>query len=546
MEASSSLDYVSKHCRIDIRPRAPTRIGARMGRPEKAKERLMRPPPHGLFPIGSLGGSQRLLSKALEKGNVEVEVGLRRCDKCGKTWFLPLCPCGGHTVNLRRVVTESIPLRELHRRAASSLQEGKVNGVKLVQGMISRFKTPEPLEKALLRAKHGIFVFKDGTTRFDMTNLPLTHFRPSEVGLTVEKARDLGYTKDIDGRPLEEEHQLLELRPQDIVVSRLCGDYLLRVSHFVDDLMVKVYGMEPHYGLHGPEDLIGHLVVGLAPHTSVGVLARVIGLTSARVCFAHPFFHAAKRRDADGDEDSVILLLDGLLNFSREFLPEKRGGLMDAPLVLSTRIDPREVDKEAQNMEICSRYPLEFYRAAERFTHPRDLEESIDTVGKRVGTVLQFEGFSYTQEVDDIAEAPLRSTYKEGNMISKMEGQLALARRIRAVEAEDVVARIVTHHFLPDLIGNLKAFTRQQFRCTKCNSKYRRIPLKGVCLNCGGNITLTVHRSSVVKYLDVSKRISEEYGISTYLRQRIGLVEEAIDSMFQDETKQDSKLDDFF
>lgn len=545
VEASSPLEYVSRLSGIRVKARAPTRIGARMGRPEKAKERLMKPPPHGLFPIGGNGGSQRLLSKALERDRVVAEVGIRRCESCGKSWFLPLCPCGGHTTPLGKVVEQPIPLRELHSQATASLEEGRIQGVKLVKGMISRNKTPEPLEKALLRAKHGIFVFKDGTTRFDMTNLPLTHFRPVEVGLSVERGRQLGYAKDVEGRPLEREEQLLELKPQDIVVSSACGEYMLRVARFVDDLLVKVYDMEAFYNLQSAGDLIGRLVVGLAPHTSVGVLGRIIGLCPARVCFAHPFFHAAKRRDADGDEDSVILLLDGLLNFSREFLPEKRGGLMDAPLVLSTRIDPREIDKEAQNMEVCSSLPLEMYEAAERFTHPREVEELIDTVAKRIGTVLQFEGFGYTHEVDGVANAPLLSSYKEGNMVSKMEGQLALADKIRAVDAEDVVARIVTHHFLPDLIGNLKAFTSQQFRCTKCNAKYRRIPLKGKCLGCGGNLTLTVHRSSVIKYLEVSKRISEEYGVSAYLRQRIELVEEAIESTFQDESKQVAKLEDF-
>lgn len=544
VDAAGPLAYVEAHAGFRVKARAPTRIGARMGRPEKAKHRLMKPPPHGLFPIGGHGGPQRLLSKALGVDQVSVEVGVRRCDSCGRSWFLPACPCGGHTRPLGRTVEFPVPLGELHARAAKAVGES-VEGVKLVQGMISRQKTPEPLEKALLRAKHGIFVFKDGTSRFDMTNLPLTHFRPSEVGLTVEKARELGYTCDVAGRRLEEGSQMLELRPQDIVVSRLCGEYLLRVSKFVDDLLVTLYGGEIYYDLEKPEELIGHLVMGLAPHTSVGVLARIIGLSPARVCLAHPFFHAAKRRDADGDEDSVILLLDGLLNFSRSFLPEKRGGLMDAPLVLSTRIDPREIDKEAQNMEVCSSLPLELFEAAERFAHPREVEELVDTVGKRVGTVLQFEGFGYTHEVGSLTDAPLRSTYKEGDMVSKMEGQLALARRIRAVDAEDVVSRLVTHHFLPDLIGNLKAFTRQQFRCTKCNAKYRRIPLKGDCTKCGGNLTLTVHRSSVIKYLEVSKRISEEYGISSYLRQRIDLVEEAIDSMFRDETKQDSKLEDF-
>ena len=42
----------------------------------------------------------------------------------------------------------------------------------------------------------------------------------------------------------------------------------------------------------------------------------------------------------DGDEDCIMLLLDGLINFSRSFLPETRGGTMDAPLVLTSRIDP--------------------------------------------------------------------------------------------------------------------------------------------------------------------------------------------------------------
>jgi DNA polymerase II large subunit len=481
----------------------------------------------------------------MEKEKIVAEVGLRKCTDCGRTWFLARCPCGGHTVPGDRVVEETIPLRQIYNQALKALGLTRMPGVKLVQGMISRLKTPEALEKGLLRAKHEIHVFKDGTCRFDMTNLPLTHFRPGEVGLSVERARQLGYEHDTEGQPLVEEDQLVELRPQDLVVSRTCATFLVRVGRFVDDLLEGAYGLEPHYGFEAPEDVIGHLVMGLAPHTSVGVLGRVVGLTQARACYAHPFFHAAKRRDADGDEDSVILLLDGLLNFSRSFLPEKRGGLMDAPLVLSTRIDPQEIDREVHNMEVCGAYPLEFYEAAEQGRHPREVEDLVDTVAKRVGSVLQFEGFGFTHEVERLDEAPLHTTYTEGGMLAKIEGQLALANRIRAVDAEDVVARIVNHHFLPDLIGNLRAFTSQRFRCTKCNTKYRRVPLAGACLQCGGKLTLTVHKRGVMKYLELSKRISEEYKISPYLRQRLGLVEEAIASVFSDESQQVVHLEDF-
>ena len=54
--------------------------------------------------------------------------------------------------------------------------------------MISKEKTVEPMEKGILRAIRNIWVFKDGTTRFDMIDLPLTHIRPDEVRVSVGAA----------------------------------------------------------------------------------------------------------------------------------------------------------------------------------------------------------------------------------------------------------------------------------------------------------------------------------------------------------------------
>src|SRR3989441_1021261 len=402
---------------------------------------------------------------------IESEVGLRICSSCGKRWFLPKCSCGGHTLSRSGPARQHIPLAEVLRTALDRVGEPKPPDIKAVQGMISKTKTPEPLEKGILRAKHDIYVFKDGTTRFDMTNLPLTHFTPREASISVEAARRLGYTKDRTGQPLERADQILELRPQDIVVARSGGEYLVRVAAFLDDLLERLYGLERFYDAKASEDLLGHLVLTLAPHTSCGVLARIVGFTDANACFAHPYLIAARRRNCDGDEDSVILLLDSLINFSRAFLPDKRGGLMDAPLVLTTRIDPNEIDKEAHNIDLLTAYPLALYDAAERFAHPKEIEPLIDTVSKRIGSVLQYEGFSYTHETSDVAQGPLASAYGEGSMAEKIDKQLELALRIRAVDPNDVVARIVVHHFLPDLIGNLKAFSSQQVRCTKCGEK---------------------------------------------------------------------------
>src|SRR2546425_131512 len=461
-------------------------------------------------------------------------------------WFLPKCSCGGHTVSRNGPMRQRIPLADVLRTALDRTGESKPADIKAVQGMISRTKTPEPIEKGVLRAKHDVYVFKDGTTRFDMTNLPLTHFTPQEVGISVETARRLGYARDRIGRPLESEDQTVELRPQDIVVARSCGEYLVRVAGFVDDLLERLYGLGRFYDAKSPEDLLGHLVVTLAPHTSGRVLARIVGFTDANACFAHPYLIAARRRNCDGDEDSVILLLDCLVNFSRAFLPDKRGGLMDAPLVLTTRIDPNEIDKEAHNLDLPAAYPRALFEAGERFAHPKEVEAQIDTVGKRIGSVLQYEGFAYTHETHGVAQGPLASAYGEGSMAEKIDKQLDLALRIRAVDPKDVVARIVVHHFLPDLIGNLKAFSSQQVRCTKCGAKYRRIPLRGRCLECNGNLTLTVHQSSVKKYLEISKRISQQFEVSNYLRQRIDLIEDAITSLFTNDRTQDLKLDDFF
>ena len=64
--------------------------------------------------------------------------------------------------------------------------------VKGVKGVISREKTVEPMEKGILCAQQDIYVFKDGTTRFDMIDLPLTHIRPDEVCVPFEKLDVLG------------------------------------------------------------------------------------------------------------------------------------------------------------------------------------------------------------------------------------------------------------------------------------------------------------------------------------------------------------------
>jgi len=531
------MDIVSHLAGVKIRARAPIRIGARMGRPEKAAPRKMRPPIHSLFPIGNAGGDRRLITEAIKKEIIPIEVGIRKCPVCGEKTISPFCPkCGVATEFTGIISVKKMNIADFFNRAQDNLQLKVSWDVKGVKKMMSPERIPERLEKGILRAKHEVYVFKDGTARFDMTDIAITHFRPKEIGLTVERARELGYTKDYMGRELVSDEQLCELKVQDIIIPKKAADYLVKIANYVDELLEKFYKMRRFYNVRTREDLIGHLVIGLAPHTSAGILGRIIGFTEANVGFAHPFFHAAKRRNCDGDEDSIMLLLEGLLDFSRKFLPSTRGGLMDAPLVLTTRITPTEIDKEALHVDVMERYPLEFYEKTLEFAKPDDVADIMDFVKKRIGTPRQYEGFKFTHDTKDINEGVLTSAYKVlGSMYDKLESQLSLAKIIRAVDEHDMASRIITHHFIPDIMGNLKKFGTQSFRCTKCNAKFRRVPLNNVCPFCGGNVILTVHEGSIRKYLDKALALANEYDVPLYVKQRVLALKESIDSLFEPE-----------
>ncbi|MDD1673064.1 MAG: DNA polymerase II large subunit, partial [Methanomicrobiales archaeon] len=742
-ESSDPLLIISHLSGFRLRPRGGTRIGGRMGRPGKSKPREMSPPPHCLFPLGNAGGSRRSFQEAqthtvaanTANGLIEIEISERRCRECATITYHNTCTCGGQTAPVFRcprckqeisgdhcprchapaICSQKITLNIKAEYAVAldrlEIRDSSISLVKGVKLLMSRERCAEPIEKGILRSKNGLFVFKDGTIRYDMIDLPLTHFRPQEIDTPVETLHALGYRNDILGIPLTKPEQVLELRPQDILISEKCAEYLVKVAAFIDEMLERFYGLPPFYEVKKKEDLIGHLLVGLAPHTSAGVLARLIGFTRANVGYAHPFFHAAKRRNCfqgdtrievhdgiswrkqtikqfvlenfninapgldrvgtyysnplktfyirsidtagairmrritsvsvhkspeawirfetdhgksiivtpehamliwdlnylkkivamevkkgdsipvfsgptplteriasrdilpatelivycltvehdhtmeansiftgqcDGDEDCVMLLMDCLINFSRSYLPETRGGTMDAPLVITSRIDPLEIDKESHNLDVGSTYPIELYLKALTFTHPKEIEKAIDRVEHRLGTAAQLEGFLYTHDTSDISAGPLESTYQEmETMAEKLEEMLRIAKMIRAVDADDVAERVLNTHFIPDLMGNLRAFSNQSVRCSKCSQKYRRIPLAGKCIKCGGNIIPTVHEASVKKYLEISRQICSDFRVTEYTQQRIEAIDLAIRSTFGKEDEQQLGLADF-
>ena len=556
--ANSPLEAVNMLSGVKIQDKAPTFVGARMGRPEKAKRREMKPLVHVLFPVGLAGGAQRDIVEAAKKREpVFVEIVKRKCPKCKTYTFMVKCPaCGSETVlekicpKCGRTLSEDfcpvckvatkpygrqvINFRELLENSCKRLGVSIPKVLKGVKGLTNEKKIPEIIEKGILRAKYNLSVYKDGTIRFDATNAPLTHFKPLEIKVSVEKLRELGYTYDVYGEPLVDENQICELKIQDIIIPMVCAKYFVNVAKFIDELLVKVYGLQPYYNVKKVEDLVGHLVVGLAPHTSVGILGRIIGFTDLNVCYAHPIWHSAKRRDCDGDEDALMLALDTLLNFSREYLPAQIGGIMDAPLLLIPTVNTKEVQRQAHDVDVANVYPLEFYEKTLEEAESKNVSSLIDIIEYRLGTEAQFEGFRYTTPTSNINLGNAESVYKKfKTMIEKLNNQLKLAEKIEAVDAKKVALKVLTTHFIRDIAGNLRAFSTQAFRCKRCNRHFRRLPLNGKCPSCGGTITLTVYRGGIEKYLDAAQRLIEKYKLPQYYSQRIMLVREEINTLFE-------------
>ncbi|MDD4353768.1 MAG: hypothetical protein PHN56_04910 [Candidatus Nanoarchaeia archaeon] len=284
---------------------------------------------------------------------------------------------------------------------------------------------------------------------------------------------------------------------------------------------------------------MGTLVVSIAPHTSAGIMSRVIGFTKSQGIYAHPYLHAACRRNADGDELCIILLMDALLNFSRQFLPDRRGGrTMDAPLVLSTMLDPLEIDGEAYNVDVVNRYPLEFYQAAMDCKLPSDIK--IKRVEDLLNKPEQYEGLMFTHLSSNINQGPMVSAYKTlATMEEKLMAQLNIAKKFRCVDENDVAKLIIDKHFLKDLKGNLRKYSSQAFRCVSCNEKYLRPPLIGKCIKCGGKIIFTIAEGSVKKYFEHCMNLNRDYKLPPYLQQDLMILQRRIEGVFgKPDTKQ--------
>ena len=1022
-------DIINSISRIKLRDKSGTFIGARMGRPEKAKVRKLDGEPHTLFPIGKEGGKLRSFQSAMESSSVEAEFPIYFCNGCKKETILGVCEqCDKQATKM--VNCNSCGFTEAAKCSHDGAAKYKVQRidinyyfknilkklnmqqypdlVKGVRGTSNKNHILEHFAKGILRAKYDISVNRDGTTRYDMTQLPITHFKPREIETSIEELNKLGYNKDIYGSDLTNTDQVLELKPQDIILPKceeapeiMSDKILYNVSMFIDDLLVSLYNLEKFYNLKSEQGLIGQLVVALAPHTSAGIVGRIIGFSKTQAFYAHPLFHAATRRDClgydnyvsvkengiwkiekigqfieqlnpnelvdsfdtlgkkttaytwsnpgqgkivevtkhqpskmlkfsledgrkieltenhkvyvkgkketrayslergdklmvsykrnieevdieeiflpeifynrddimlrnirnylnkfeklskhdnfyqrdsypikfvkkfltrynktlydlpsstkisvkrdnillpiripidkelleviglfiaegylrknntkkgfyqlsisgneeirsmvkkvfyshfnlkssyentdqvtfssrmvyelfsdylrtghnaknkripslflnlkkeklasllrgyfegdggvslsdirvtcdtvseglkydlsfvlsrfgiftkfyeyekepgtkvrefyvkknrqipkfkitkitilsnfvkefkqigfiserknqilneichrnprgmeidfdefyiyprivkiektdekmsyclnvssqhnfftndvlvhncDGDEASVTLLMDVLLNFSRQFLPDSRGSTQDTPLVLTSILNPTEVDDMVFDLDVVEQYPLEFYEAAQEYELPWNIK--IQRFANILNSENQYTGIFYTHPVSSINIGVRCSAYKTiPSMEDKLKGQMELADKIRAVDAADVARLVIEKHLLRDIKGNLRKFSMQQFRCSKCSEKYRRPPLSGKCLECGSRLIFTVTEGAIIKYLEPAISLSEKYNLPPYLRQVLELTKDRVEGVFGKEKDKQEGLGRWF
>ncbi len=573
------LDIVNSLSDFEIKDKAGEFIGARMGRPEKAKIRKLTGSPNVLFPVGKEGGRLRSVQEACAKGKVWGAFPILYCGDCKKETIYPICEnCEEKTKKMyycpeckekslkmcqehEKIVpymNQQLDIKHYLQRAGEKI--GIANGempvlIKGVRGLSSAKKQTEHLAKGILRAKYGLQVNKDGTIRFDATELPLLSFKPKEIFVGIKKLREMGYTNDILGKKLVDEDQILELMPHDIILpsspeshDERADDVFIKISKFVDDLLSRFYGLEKFYNIKTREDLVGHLGVCMSPHNCAGVICRFIGFSDTLGLLANPYLHAAIRRDCDGDEAAIMLLGDVLLNFSRSFLPEHRGGTQDAPLVLNAKIDAGEVDDQILDLEfVMNGYPLELYRLAEQKKHSSEVK-SIEDVSSRLKEGKNpFTGFGYTHDTANFNEGVVCSTYKTlPTMQEKVQHQMELVEKLRAADTSDTARLIIEKHFIKDMRGNLRGFSMQNFRCVGCNEIMRRLPLAGVCPRCKGKIIFTIHEGGIRKYLEASLSLAEKYNLSPYLKQHLELTKRYIDSVFGRDPEKQEKLAQWF
>ncbi len=190
---------------------------------------------------------------------------------------------------------------------------------------------------------------------------------------------------------------------------------------------------------------------------------------------------------------------------------------------------------------------MELYQKAEMGLHSSEVKEI-----KIIKKILKegkdpFINLGFTHDTSDINGGVVVSAYKLlPTMQDKVNHQMDLVEKIRAVDTSDIARLIIERHLIRDMRGNLRKFSMQGFRCVACNESLRRPPLSGVCPACGGKIIFTIHEGGIKKYLEPAMNLVKKYNLSPYIKQSLELTKRYIDSVFGRELEKQEALKKWF
>lgn len=500
--------------------------------------------PHVLFPIKNKSGNiNDIISYC--KMPYPQEFRLRKCSDCNRLSPYLTCPfCEGRSIEVyfcikcktyqqdvecktcgnttEKTHNEIIDWKVIMENAIQKVQVQPYAPLRGVNRSKWNLQFTERLEKGILRQRNNLVVARDGTVKFTIINSPLLAFSPKQIATDVNTLRDLGYNKDINGELLEREDQFIPIKPQDVVIPFYLADQLRKVADYIDEILVKIYGVSPYYNIKTLNDLIGKLIVGQSQRRTFGLLGRIIGFTEANVCFAHPIWHENKGSNCRGRSDYVMLLLDSLINFSNKYTesatPDKIGTLQS----LRTFVTPHLIHT-LQMVDLI--YSLNL-----NFMNENTVKENLESVRNNTDSILNvvppITTFSST-----LTGGQNRSTTTEMSDLDIINAQIKIARISSSMNLQQISYNLLMRRLIPLTSNIIKNYTSQRFRCKNCGRNYRRLTLRGLCLFCEKKLQPTYTSGYVEKYVETMDILASNVTDSS-VHEIVKLIKDNFDLLF--------------
>src|SRR5579884_2288551 len=501
--------------------------------------------PHVLFPIKNKSSNiNDIISYC--KMPYPQEFRLRKCSDCNRLSPYLTCPfCEGKSIEVyfctkckayqqdiecktcgnttEKTHNELIDWKAIMENAIQKLQVQPYAPLRGVNRSKWNLQFTERLEKGILRQRNNLVVARDGTVKFTIINSPLVSFSPKQIATDVSTLRNLGYNKDMDGEPLEHDDQFILIKPQDVVIPFYLADQLRKVADYIDEMLVKVYGVSPYYNIKTLNDLIGKLIIGQSQRRTFGLLGRIIGFTEANVCFAHPVWHENKGSNCRGRSDYVMLLLDSLINFSNEYMeiasPDKIGTLQS----LRIFVTPHSM-RALQIADLI-------YSPNLNLKNENTVKEDLESVRNNINSILNLVPPITTFSSTLTGGQNRSSTTTEMNDLDIINAQIKIARISSSMNLQQISYNLLTRRLIPLTSNIIKNYTNQRFRCKNCGRNYRRLTLGGLCLFCEKKLQPTYTVSYIEKYVETMNTLASNV-TNPSVQEIVKLIKDNFDLLF--------------